>query len=551
MIAPTRRLTACLILAAPLWGGALGAQEPTNPKLADAKPGVTKPSIAKPGAVNTVTGATVAKPAFITPPSALPNPDPELSATCQVSLNQIRELDTKIPKSFQGVRNIEELAENMAKCTQLCRQFLDECPGRSAEQYVERLLGRMLLGTSSHYRQDLFKKLRAQGLESNELRSRGAAVMDAYFAELRQHVAVAYAACEENTVEHFMTLLLSIDLNTQSGTGKEMEGHVTRMAKQYPTYPLLGEQMFKVGKAYVADGNYAGAVRYMDRVIAERKDDPWYVIFNIALFDGLQGTAQFDRMLKLMNTIETDYPKLFPKLVGIPLAQAQQWYDVSGFWRGFAKYSLGDTTGALEEFVRNESHLSKKVAALEGAGRPVDPVIKVYLDFRTRDFIQVLNDFHGKPPAVDLELASLWATDEKVTLANSKGKVVVVLFREPGHLRSREFYQDLDRYVTDHASDEIVGVTVSYLMGTRASDRDQKAILKMQLEMSELGVSMAGGYDPDPKKHPIFRAMHGTVGPSASCVVFDRKGEFAWYLFDPRNMDRNIARSVLERLLKE
>lgn len=557
----TRRLAACMILSIPFWGTPLAAQnsetqkspavapKPTGGKGAGTEasgttgPEITKPGITKPGA----TAST-----FISPPSALPDPDPELSASCQAMLNTIRELDKKIPKSFQGLRrSVEEIAADMDKCAQLCRQFLDECPGRVAEQYTQRLLGRMLLGTSSHIRKKLFDDLRVQGLEGDALRSAGAAKMDAYFAEVRNFATAAYQACEEKTLEHFLALLLLIDLNTQSGTGLEMQSHVENMAKNYPDYPLLGEQMFKVGKAFVTGRKYTENVAYMDRVIQRRKDDPWYVIFNISLFDGLQGTASFDRMLGLMGTIQSDYPKLLPSLRGIPRTQAQQWFDVSGFWQGFTKYALGDTAGAVEAFAQNERYLSEKVGRLEAEKKYVDPVVKVYLDYRTRDYLTFINDFHGRPPAVDFDLGPLWATDEKVTLAKSLGKVVVVLFREPGTYRSRDFYQYVDRYVAEHESEGIVGVTVGYLLGAKTPGRDEEAVFKMQLEMSELGISMAGGFDPDRKHHSIFQGMHGTVGPSTTFVVLNRKGEFAWYLFDPRSMDGAIASKVLDRLLKE
>ncbi len=71
----------------------------------------------------------------------------------------------------------------------------------------------------------------------------------------------------------------------------------------------------------------------------------------------------------------------------------------------------------------------------------------------------------------------------------------------------------------------------------------------MRKDLKALGVSLPAGYDPD-RKHSIYQAVGATVG-TPSFVVLNRKGEMAWYLQDPRDLDRKLMRRVIERLLAE
>ena len=79
---------------------------------------------------------------------------------------------------------------------------------------------------------------------------------------------------------------------------------------------------------------------------------------------------------------------------------------------------------------------------------------------------------------------------------------------------------------------------------------EDEKLQRMRDELEQLGARIPGGFDPDRKKQSFFRATHGTVG-TASCVVIDREGEMAYFMADPRDMDRQILRRVVERLLKE
>jgi hypothetical protein len=75
------------------------------------------------------------------------------------------------------------------------------------------------------------------------------------------------------------------------------------------------------------------------------------------------------------------------------------------------------------------------------------------------------------------------------------------------------------------------------------------AVQKMRDDMKKLNVSLPAGFDPD-RKHKIFSCLRGTVG-TASFALIDRQGRLAWWLADPRDLDREILRRVVERLLKE
>ena len=130
------------------------------------------------------------------------------------------------------------------------------------------------------------------------------------------------------------------------------------------------------------------------------------------------------------------------------------------------------------------------------------------------------------------------------------GCVVLFLFLESGDLKSRTFLQDIDRMVRERRGEGLRGIVLSYLMGKLSPEKETELMEGMRADLHRLGVGLPAGYDPDKEKQSIFQAVHANFG-TATCVVFNRRGELAWYLQDPQDMDRQLSRKVIERLLDE
>ena len=305
-----------------------------------------------------------------------------------------------------------------------------------------------------------------------------------------------------------------------------------------------------MGRTYLNKADYQSAVDYSKGVISRRRSTPSYALYNINLFDGLRGVGDLEGMENLLETMVTEYPKRIPEWTGTEASWAEQTLGTATFWLGFVRYALGDVDGALAYFRKSERDLESAAAEALKAGRKPHQVLDIYLRFRTREYLLILNEFHGKVPAVDFNLGDQWVTEEKLTLKESRGDVVVAVFREPGDLKSRTFLQDIDRMVRERRGEGLRGIVLSYLMGKLSPEKETELMEGMRADLHRLGVGLPAGYDPDKEKQSIFQAVHANFG-TATCVVFNRRGELAWYLQDPQDMDRQLSRKVIERLLDE
>ena len=284
------------------------------------------------------------------------------------------------------------------------------------------------------------------------------------------------------------------------------------------------------------------------------------------------------RMEELAHLMRAEYPT---RMAGVSshflMGQYETWYYNSLFWIGFTRFAQGDPAGALKAFEESAKEVDALASKLETEGKALGKVIEIYRVLRTEDMLQYLKTEHGKVPAVDFDLSrksvsavpvtaapppsdstaggdagtELWATKEKVTLEESRGKVVLVVFRRTRDARSSRFLQKMDELVKERAKDGLAGITLGFLVGNGSAADDALALDDMRKELEELGVThMAAGYDPDRQRQTLFRTLHATVG-TASFLVFNKKGEHAWYLADPRSMDSTLAKRVIERLLEE
>jgi len=230
--------------------------------------------------------------------------------------------------------------------------------------------------------------------------------------------------------------------------------------------------------------------------------------------------------------------------------QYEQWYNCQAlFWIGFVRMAQGDMEEAERVFTKHVAEVDSLEAELLAASTAIDNVCKIFRDFRSRHLIQFIRTLYGKKPEVDFEDVA-WITDQKLTLKESLGKVVVLVFRRPGDRRARTFLQEMDHLVKERGEDGLVGMTMAYFSGRPNPEADAAKMQTWKQDLEELGVTLPAGFDSDRKSQGVMRALYGTVG-TASCTVINRKGEVAWWLADSRDLDRKVAVRVIERLLDE
>ena len=461
---------------------------------------------------------------------------------CKELRDQILALEQRIPTRFDFiVRPVEETYKDILACSDLCRSFLEVCQGHAEEFDVSRTLARLLLTGIDFYRGELKKS----GLEPQEIGGKVAARV----AEIRSLSETAMAAFEPRSLKRAKAIRVLMDLHTRTGPAERVDELVRTFLEEQPTYSKKGDLFFKVAQTYLGGGRYQEAVDYLDKVIRDTETKSDYVFFNIKLFDALVGIADLQRMEELMHVIRGEYPGLLPELSGRGRHQAIQWLDVATFWLGFTSYAAGDIDEARDYFLGSREYLEKQVKELAASGKS-NPVLDVYLEHRTSRHLRFLDSVQGRVPEVDFDLGAMWATDKKLTLKESRGKVVVVVFREPGTRKAVSFLQEIDSLVKEREKDGLVGATLSFLL--QKEQLGNEAVLKaMRDDLKKLGVTLPAGFDPDHKAQEILRTLHATVGPTATCIVFNRRGEPVWHLTDPQNMHRQLARRVIDRVLKE
>jgi len=258
---------------------------------------------------------------------------------------------------------------------------------------------------------------------------------------------------------------------------------------------------------------------------------------------------------ELMERIRDEYPK---RLEALPEGdehqrvlreQCVQWYHRAIFERGLVRMAFGDAPEAIRSFEEYVAEVEKLAEKLTGERKTLDPVLGIYRDFRARPLLRYLTEFHGKRP--DVNFADiLWATDRKLAPGDLTGKVVAIVVRRPGDKRAAGFLQEIDRFVAERRKDGLLGLTLSFFTSGAAASDKEELLGEMRRDLSGLGVSLPGGFDPDEQRQKLLRAIYATLG-TASFVVLDREGKSAWFLQDPKDLDRKLALRVLERLLAE
>ena len=534
-------------------------------------------------------------PAFPDPvvdPSRFQEP---LTPECMLLYTRIQGMDASIPFVFRDLKkSLDETNADVKSVIDQCRKFLAECPDTPATCSVNAILARNLMVRNARHREELEngrrKELVALGLSAQQISDAWPdvkvgvdAIMESYFAEIESLCRGVLAECGKGAPERpsnarQVAMRVLMDIHNKRYEYAQVRRIGKQLLEEYPRAESISAIHTAIAESFLHEERFADAAEYLRQVIAERDSDPEYVIYNNHYFDALNGLGEIDEMEELAHLMRAEYPT---RMSGISsdflLGQYETWYYNAFFWIGFTRLAQGDSGGALKAFEDSAKEVDALTSKLEAEGKSLNKVIEIYRVLRTADLIEYLKNEHGKAPAVDFDLTrklasaspvtaapppsdstaggdaatELWATQDKVTLEDSRGKVVVVVFRRTRDARSARFLQKMDELVAEKAKDGLVGVTLGFLVGNGSADDDALALDDMRKELDELGVThMAAGYDPDRQRQSLFRSLHATVG-TASFLVFNKKGEHAWYLADPRSMDAALAKRVIERILEE
>jgi tetratricopeptide (TPR) repeat protein len=541
-------VASCVVL---FFLGGAACTSPASPESAPEKEEVGKAPAKEPVAARDSAPAAAAavaespqgaKEAESKPVPAVPA-SPPLSPECNTLLEQIRALDKAVPFVFDRVKDQNQLNQDMVQAIEACRRFIKACPGAEASCEVSSILCRLLFERNLWYR----KELEEQKLQKPQLEER----MKAYFEEIMSTAQGAGEACPSGSRARHMALWVLMEAaSTNEQNDKALEVGLKLLADN-PEDDIRTGAIEIVGWSYYALKRYEDSVKYLREAASKYSSDEYYVVYNIRLHEAMNAAGDLEGMEELMHLIRAEYPTRVPSVKDELLrSQYDQWYHRSLFELGFVRMALGDKDGAEQYFNQYIAEVDNLADQLKGEGKQIDSVLPVIRDFRARTLLNYLGSFYGKVPSVDFDLQDMWATQKTVTLKESRGKVVAVLFRRPGDRRAQGFLQALDRLVKEREKEGLVGLTLAFIVEKRTPDGDAIKIQNMIDDLKKQGVSLPAGFDPDSERQSIFRGTFATLG-TASFAVFNRKGESAWFLQDPKEIDSRLAARVIDRLLKE
>jgi tetratricopeptide (TPR) repeat protein len=497
-------------------------------------------------------------------------------------LVRLRDLESLVPVVFwQSKRPQDQINEDTKEGIALARRFLDQCPGTEPVCEVKAELARFLFARGRRQRDEVEKerhqKIKESGAATPQMEAAWAEEklkieqeMKGYYKEI-DALAHEAADCKASPKARQMGSFVLLKLAEQEFRLEEVRGIGRSLLEESPDFPFAPSVHISMASSYLAERRYKEAVDYLRAVIEKRENDLEYVVYNDRLFDALMGLGDLEGMEELAQRIRAEYPER-RKTLDVDYYQSlyEQWYYNALFWIGYVRMALGDAEGAKAAFRESIAEVEALEARLKAEEKVLNNVIKVYLDNRTRDLLHYLEDLHGNPPTVrdakgdtvmdekgvarplDFDLGAFWATEDKLLLKDSRGKVVAAIFHTKGFHedRSKPFLQAIDLLVKERGGDGLRGVWLSFLTGRGGLEEDMRAIEALRDERKALAVSLPAGYDPDRAEQRLFRSLNATVG-SASFFVFDRKGRYAWYMSDPLGRDIAVARRVIARILAE
>jgi len=314
-----------------------------------------------------------------------------------------------------------------------------------------------------------------------------------------------------------------------------------------PDWPERGAVHADIADAFVREGNHLDARKHLEDALKAEPGMPDAAYCEEKLFEALIGCGDLPGMEDLVLRRLAEYPARLddPEVTDFDKDVIRRLLVTGQFWLGYTRLAMGDRDEARESFLRHISEVDAKEAEARAAGREIDPVARIFRDFRSRDLLRFIETRMGKRPEVDFDLGDGWCPGDRPTFASSRGKVLAVYSGAPRDPRAGLFLRGVDRVIRSERSRGLEGL----ILGARGSSPLEERVEALKKSVAAAGLAMAAGVDPHEGDPAIIRGIGAIVGPTASFLVFDREGRFAWYLPSPVTAEAGVAKAVIERLL--
>jgi tetratricopeptide (TPR) repeat protein len=479
---------------------------------------------------------------------AAPEPNQVSEKDCDDLLETFRATYKGIPEDLRGMSTDEanRFAKRIEKATSDTDQFLRSCPTLAAVPEVHYYKMKFLHLMSTRVRFSIMSSLpKVKGRVQVGALDRA---LQPYYRSLQFHADKAYAGLPKG--HEFRSEALEIrawafyKLKDHPNAQRDYNEYLTN----YPESGRKADITSSLARVYLDVKAYDRGIDIVKKALkdpAVSKSDTYPHLGDL-LWKLNEAKGDFDGMSQAADLVLKIFPMQAKRRKpgqGNPRTAEmfERTIDVSGFRSAYVKLASGQYPEALQAFRKHVATIDKKEDVLKRTAKQLKPVSSIYRE-RSRKTADFIENHVGKTAPMDFELQDRWTTEKKTTLARSKGKVIALIFRGVGDVRSAIFLEELDRFCAKDKSLELV--TISYLHSAKNIDEQ---IDRGRDELLEIGYENAAGFDPDMTGKSLFRAYGAYVG-SATFLIFDTNGHPAWFQQDPRTVDINLAKRILERL---
>jgi tetratricopeptide (TPR) repeat protein len=498
-------------------------------------------------------------------------PSEPLSPECRALVAEITKLDKQIPWYYHvNKRSAADIHADIVTCAGLCESFLSKCPQSALVCEVTATLARVLFGGQEWHKSEIEREY-GEKLSGPSTASAAWKKWNAYKNRVLALAEEVISGCTPPGSRARRTALwVTFESRVAAGLYAKAREAGKTLIDELPFATDSGQEVediksgvhMSMAYTFQYEGNYEAVVEYLRAVIDKHHTDPEYGLYNDILLQGLTGTGDLEGMRELQYQVRAEYPERLPGLPeGYLIRQYEHALYITQFWLGFVSMVLGEMDDAAELFQSNILEINEFHERRKAEGQLPLTYLEVYRDQRSGTLLRFIRELYGRVPEItqedgtrgplDFDLGDLWATEKRLSLKESRGKVVAVLFRRPTNASAASFIQQLDPFIGERAKDGLAAITLGFVRRKPHAGQDSARCKRMRDELATLKVkNFVGGFDPDRTGHKIFRGLGGTVG-TPSFVVLDRQGKIAWFLADPRALHVKLAERVIDRLLKE
>jgi len=342
------------------------------------------------------------------------------------------------------------------------------------------------------------------------------------------------------------------ELHIRRGRPLEAATEYERAIGLYPDHPHLDALLIKLGEARLWAGEYSQALRvYLDALEGQPRSVYWPHYFWFA-HKCLRHTGRIE---EAMAHWEKHLPGLRARAEGEPIAipgaeepfvtppdyriDAKRYVDRAGFYKGFFLYALGEFTAARDALRSYSDSLHARLSAGETLG--MDTL--VYLNDQADPMERRISLFSGVP-APDLGSSVQWIVPPAVEPDTPVVRLRLFCFASYARDRYAGLIRVLSRLGREYSPR---GLRVEWLGVAIVPKMVERETQELGEVARALGIECALGVDAGPENsaHNAFQVTTGNV----VLFVIDAKGEIAWHLIDPLDVDEGLIRRVLERVL--